>query len=113
MLYLQNTTEAQALFIPRNIDTPEGDLWLVLRNTLDLTIPVRVTVLDLGISALYYDVALTLPEGMADGEYQYTLTAGGETLSEGLLYLGAIPRGAAPSGLRQFEHATTYKQFNG
>lgn len=113
MIYLENKTDAQAVFIPRNGDTPRGDITLTARSTVDLTTPVAVVVLDLNISQLYYNVALCLPEGIADGEYRYELAAGGEILSEGLLVIGAQPRGEAPAGVQQYVKETTYKQYNG
>lgn len=113
MLYIANTTEAQAVFVPRNYEgeAPE-DLAFSLRSTLDHTRPVDCGVLDLQVSALYYDVAFTLPGGVADGEYQYELTGGGQLLSTGLLYVGAQERGTAPAGTKQFNENITFKQFN-
>lgn len=112
MIYLENNGTAQAVFIPRNVDTPAGDITLTARSTVDLTTPVSVTVLDLKVSQLYYDVALRLPDGMADGEYRYELAVGGQLLSEGLMIVGAAPRGEAP-GVRQYVKETTYQQYNG
>lgn len=114
MLYIANTTEAQAVFIPRNYEgeAPE-DLAFSLRSTLDHTRPVDCGVLDLQVSALYYDVAFTLPGGVADGEYRYDLTGGGQTLATGLLFVGARDRGTAPAGTKQFNENITYKQFDG
>lgn len=115
MLYIANTTEAQAVWVPKNYGTQgvPSDLAFILRNTLDHTRPVETGVLNIDVSRLYYNVAFSLPEGVADGEYRYELTGGGQQLSVGLLYVGAQPRGAAPRGLKQFHEQVTYKQFNG
>lgn len=112
MIYLENKTDAQAAFIPRNGDTPGGDITLTLTSTVDLSTPLAVEVLDLNISRLYYDVAFRLPEGIADGEYRYRLTAGGQILSDGLMVVGAAPRGEAP-GVKQYVKETIYQQYNG
>ena len=112
MIYLENKTDAQAAFIPRNGDTPGGDITLTVTSTVDLSTPLAVEVLDLNISRLYYDVAFRLPEGIADGEYRYRLTAGGQVLSDGLMVVGAAPRGEAP-GVKQYVKETIYQQYNG
>lgn len=114
MLYIANTTEAQAVFIPRNYEgaSPE-DLAFRLSSTLDHSVPLDCSVIGLDFSAFYYSVALTLPEGVADGEYKYELTGGGQTLATGLLFVGARDRGTAPAGTKQFNENITYKQFDG
>ena len=114
MLYIVNTHDAQAVFIPRNYDgDAPADLSLQLRSTVDLTTPLTCGVLDLAVSLLYYNVAFVLPEDIADGEYRYELTGGGQTLSSGLAYIGARPRGEAPAGTTQWGENITYKQYDG
>ena len=111
MIYLDNTTDAQAVLIPRNGDTPAGDITLTARNTVDLTTPIAVGVLDLKTSQLYYNVSLVLPEGLPDGEYQYELTAGGETLASGLLGIGVQPRCTDPERVVEYKKDITYQQY--
>lgn len=91
MIYLENKTSAQAAFIPKNGDALAAaeTLRFTLRSTVDLSTPLDVTVLDLHISLLYYDVAFVLPEGIADGEYKYELTSGPSLLSSGLVMVGS------------------------
>jgi len=112
MIYLENTTFAQAAFIPRNGDAPTGTITLTARSTVDLTTPLRVDVLDLKVSRLYFDVSFRLPAGMADGEYRYELAADGKVLSEGLMIVGVSPLGPV-TGAREYVKETTYKQYNG
>ena len=115
MLYIDNTTDAQAVWVPKNYGTQgvPSDLLFTLRSTLDLTRPVAAQVLNLDVSPTYYNIAFALPSGVADGEYRYELTGGGQLLSVGLLYIGALPRGAAPGRVKQYNEPVTYKQFNG
>lgn len=87
MIYLTNTTNAQPLFIPKNTDAT-GDLTLTVRSTVGLDTPVDVEVLDLNTSDLYYRVGVTLPEGIANGEYEYTLEDESTTISTGVLIVG-------------------------
>lgn len=113
MIYLSNTTDAQAVFIPKGGDSATGTLHFSATSTVELSTPVDVTVLDLDVSDLYFYVALALPEGMADGEYRYELRSDDALLSQGLLVVGAPARGSAPEGTKQYNENITYEQFNG
>lgn len=88
MIYLQNTTESQVLFIPKS--SPGHDLVLVFKakSTIDLTWEVNQGVIDLETSDLYYNIAVSLPAGLPDGEYEYSLMSGDAILSSGLLVIG-------------------------
>ena len=76
MIYLKNTTDAQTVFIPRDTDLT-GTLLFTARSTVGLDIPISATMLDLKVHRLCYALAVTLPEDIATGEYEYRLTAGG------------------------------------
>lgn len=104
MIYLKNTTDAQPLFIPRNGEDVAGDMILKMRNTTDNT-EISVSVTDLHTSGLYFNLALTLPSGIAVGEYQYRLLAGELVMSDGIVYIGEFKN---PS---QYEETITYKQY--
>lgn len=104
MIYLRNTTESQAVFIPRNGDTPDGDLVLHMASTIDHVEYFQV-VTDLKTSDIYFSVGVDLPAGLPDGEYEYTLTADGIAVSTGLMVLGE------PSSPSQYERDITYEQY--
>ena len=104
MIYLKNISEAQVLMIPRNGGIVTGEMTLVMRNTTDLQ-ETTLSVTDLNTSGLYFNLAVTLPGGLADGEYQYSLKNGNIQVSCGLLYVGDLQ---SPS---QHETTITYKQY--
>lgn len=45
-------------------------------------------VIDANTSKLFYNLSITLPSGMADGEYNYFLTDGDTALASGLCIVG-------------------------
>ena len=105
MIYLKNISDAQILMIPRNGEIVTGEMTLVMRNTTDLQ-ETTLSVTDLNTSGIYFNLAVSLPEGLADGEYQYSLKNGNIQVSCGLLYVGDLQ---SPS-----QHETTityYKQY--
>ena len=104
MIYLKNISDAQILMIPRNGGIVTGEMTLVIRNTTDLQ-ETTLSVTDLNTSGLYFNLAVTLPGGLADGEYQYSLKNGNIQMSCGLLYVGDLQ---SPS---QHETTITYKQY--
>lgn len=106
MIYLQNTTESQVMFIPRsNGDIPQGDLVFKAKSTIDLEEEINQVVTDLQTSGLYYNLAVTLPAGLPDGEYEYSLSAGEILVSSGLLVIGENFR---PS---EYNKEVTYEQY--
>lgn len=104
MIYLKNISDAQILMIPRNGGIVTGEMTLVMRNTTDLH-EITLSVTDLNTSGLYFNLAVALPGGLADGEYQYSLKDGNIQVSCGLLYVGDLQ---SPS---QHETTITYKQY--
>ena len=104
MIYLKNISDAQILMIPRNGGIVTGEMTLVMRNTTDLQ-ETTLYVTDLNTSGLYFNLAVALPSGLADGEYQYSLKNGNIQVSCGLLYVGNLQ---SPS---QHETTITYKQY--
>lgn len=89
MIYLNNTTSAQSVFIPKELKG-EGTLTINIVSTIDREEYVNgQAVIDLNTSALYYIIALTLPEGIPDGEYEYRLKDGsGRDVATGVLKIG-------------------------
>ena len=104
MIYLKNISDAQILMIHRNGEIVTGEMTLVMRNTTDLR-ETTLSVTDLNTSGLYFNLAVALPGGLADGEYQYSLKDGNIQVSCGLLYVGDLQ---SPS---QYETTITYKQY--
>ena len=104
MIYLKNISDAQILMIPRNGEIVTGEMSLVMRNTTDQQETI-LSVTDLNTSGLYFNLAVALPGGLADGEYQYSLKDGNIQVSCGLLYVGDLQ---SPS---QHETTITYKQY--
>ena len=104
MIYLKNISDAQILMIPRNGEIVTGEMALVMRNTTDLQ-ETTLSVTDLNTSGLYFNLAVALPGGLADGEYQYSLKDGNINVSCGLLYVGDLQ---SPG---QHETTITYKQY--
>lgn len=104
MIYLKNISDAQILMIPRNGEIVTGEISLVMRNTTDQQ-ETTLSVTDLNTSGLYFNLAVALPGGLADGEYQYSLKGGDIQVSCGLLYVGDLQ---SPS---QHETTITYKQY--
>ena len=107
MIYLNNTTDAQAVFIPKDTDIT-GALRFVARSTVGLDIPISVAMLDLNVHRLCYHLGITLPDGIASGEYEYTLTAGGIVVSTGVM---VVADGLTKAG--QYNKSTTYEQYEG
>ena len=104
MIYLKNISDAQILMIPRNGGIVTGEMALMIRNTTDLQ-ETTLSVTDLNTSGLYFNLAVALPRGLADREYQYSLKNGNIQVSCGLLYVGDLQ---SPS---QHETTITYKQY--
>lgn len=105
MIYLQNTTESQVVFIPRSGVTPQGDLVFKAKSTIDLAVEINQVVTDLQTSDLYFNLAVTLDAGLPDGEYEYSLSAGESLVSSGLLVIGENSR---PS---EYNKDITYEQY--
>lgn len=104
MIYLKNISDAQIAMIPRNGDSVTGDMSLVIRNTTDHK-EKTLSVTDLNTSGLYFNLAVVLPDDIAEGEYQYSLKAGEIQVSCGLLYIGEV------HGPSQHEESITYNQY--
>lgn len=99
-----NITEAQAFMIPRNGEHPDGQLSLSVKNTTDGKVYVW-DVSDISTSELYFNLAVSLPDDITNGEYQYSLNDGNIVLSTGLLYIGSL---FSPV---QNESNITYQQY--
>ena len=105
MIYLQNITESQEMFIPRNGETPQGLLVFKAKSTIDLVVEISQGVTDLQTSDLFFNLAIELPAGLPDGEYEYTLLSGQIPVSSGLLVIGDYTK---PS---EYNKEITYEQY--
>ena len=85
MIYLSNTTDAQVAYVPRDTEVPEGaTIRFTMKSTVDLDRVLDALVIDMNLLKVYYNVAVTLPDDITPGEYQYELTADGDVISSGL-----------------------------
>lgn len=88
MMYLENVTTPQTKYLPRHRKANvTGTFRLTLRNTVSgQTWTVEASVAD----ELHYMWAFTfsLPEGMEEGEYEYTLSRGSKTYDGGVAHIG-------------------------
>ena len=85
MIYLSNTTDAQVAYAPRDTEVPEGaTIRFTMKSTVDLDRVLDALVIDMNLLKVYYNVAVTLPDDITPGEYQYELTADGDVISSGL-----------------------------
>ena len=105
MIYLQNTTESQSLYVPKNGAVPDGKLVFQAKSTIDLEMEVAQEVTDLKTSDLYFIFSVTLPAGLPDGEYEYFLGVGAKRMATGLLVIGESPESS------EYNKEITYEQY--
>ena len=105
MLYLQNTEDAQMVFVPSNGEIPSGDLVFKAKSTIDLATEIELQVVSLDVSEIYMHLSVAIQGEIPNGEYEYTVTAGDELVSSGLLIVGENSRP------EQYNHAIEYEQY--
>lgn len=105
MLYLQNTQEAQELFVPKNGIVPPGEVIFKAKSTIDLETMIDVEVVDLNISTIFMLLSVILPADLVVGEYEYSVQVGDQIISSGLLVIGEF---AKPD---QYEKTIQYEQY--
>lgn len=86
MLYIANTTEAQTLYIPKNI-TGEGELSLIIRGTVSRE-EIPVTIEEVEALNDYLEISAQLPREITPGEYLYIVKAGEQVIGTGLAMVG-------------------------
>jgi hypothetical protein len=89
MIYLNNTTKEQEIFIPKTIDREVWKVSLQIKSTIssdNFSIDGVVG----NCSALYYSMMVVLSEKIVSGEYEYTLSDEVGVLSTGLLVIGDL-----------------------
>jgi hypothetical protein len=108
MIYLQNDTELQRVRFPRSRgDKAVGaSCLLTLTGGVSGAVALETELTDSAEMDFYYQFDLQLPAGLADGEYGYELTRGGETLGTGLVTVGDYRR-----NLTEFDKKVRYGQY--
>lgn len=106
MVYLENITEAQAVLVPRAGSASGGSLTFRLFSTVDRRSYFDALVSDLGSSALYWHLAVTLPPDCPDGSYEYSLMEDGEERD-----CGAAMVGNPESRPKEYIKQTEYGQY--
>ena len=107
MLYLQNKREYQVLKVPKAGIIPAGQLVFQAKSTIGLETEVSQDVTDTADSNLYFFISVAIPSGVPDGEYEYNLLAGGQSVAAGLLVIG--DQATPPS---QYNKTISYEQYN-
>lgn len=87
MVYLTNTTAAQDVYFPKTLASSDV-LSLTLRNTITLEEYALGLHTASPLKRLYYVLSVSLPAGMDEGEYEYTLTSGGRVVGTGVIKIG-------------------------
>lgn len=105
MLYLEKTEMAQVAHVPRNGKIPDVALSFKAKSTMNLSVVIDIPVINIDISALYMHLAVVVPDDAPTGEYEYTVTAGDEVMSTGLMMIGENFR------TNQHEKTITYEQY--
>lgn len=77
-----------------------------LKNTTDLTTIYSEEVTDKETSEQFYVFDITLPDGIPDGEYEYSLTEGDSVLSSGLVTIKG--NASVPT---EYNQDITYEQY--
>ena len=104
MIYIINSTTSQVVYVPAAQKKVEGTLTLNLRSTIDHK-EVSVSVSQEGTSDLYYKFTLTLSAKVQDGEYEYVLKKGNDTLDSGLAAVGL------PTFETEYNNPIEYEQY--
>lgn len=88
MIYLQNTDEAQRMFIPNNGLTAGESARLQIFSTVSKHEILDVTAELAPLGLLYFVVPVTLPTGLKNGEYEYVVSQRKGIISNGLVQIG-------------------------
>lgn len=105
MIYIINNTSPQVVYVPAASKKVEGTLTFNLRSTVDRKEEVSVSVSQQGTSDLYYKFTLTLSAKLQNGEYEYVLKKGNDTLDCGLAVVGI------PTFETEYNESIEYEQY--
>ena len=104
MIYLKNTpSKQQSVKIP-TASPLAGAIVVTLFSTVERREVLQVAG-TAGAKRLYVEVAVTLPKGLADGEYEYQVKAGKAVTDTGVAVIGDYV------GEKQYKESFEYKQY--
>lgn len=103
MIYLSNTSGSQSVMIPKDRESI-GTMVFSAQSTMNLTSFDR-EVVNIGSSALYFNISFLLEDGIPAGEYEYTLTDDEGLLSSGVMVVGDL---SIPV---EYNNEVTYEQY--
>lgn len=103
MIYLNNTSARQMVFVPKGRET-EGAVVFSMKSTIDLSVVVETRVADLQ-SDLYVQFGIELPSDIATGEYEYSLSDDMGIISTGLVVVNG------QSGVEEYNTSVKYEQY--
>ena len=89
MIYINNSTSPQVIYVPASEKKVEGALTFTLWSTVDRNSPLSVSVSQEGQSDICYKFMLTLTSKLQEGEYEWSLKKGDDTLDCGLAMVGS------------------------
>lgn len=110
MVIITNNSIPQTIYIPKVMGKSSqlGQGVLEMVSTADHKV-YSFAVVDTSFSGLYFVVSVTLEEGMASGDYEYTLYNNGEVASTGVMML--IPEGTVIPHPNIYEQSIEYEQY--
>lgn len=125
MIHFSNTPQLQTVYVPKGHTVPPGAaLTFTLRNTVDLEILVSRPVTDIGNLHYYHVFALAVGKDgdfnvdfnedfftwfpATPGEYKYEVSADGVVVATGIAIVSDYQ-----AEIQAYEHAITYKQYEG
>lgn len=112
MIYLDNTSIQQTVYVPRRgLDGNTVSASLRLVSTIDLTEYV-VPVQDQSVSEQYFLVSLALPQGVQSGEYEYAVLNNlGKVIAQGVCVVLPAPLGPTPLEYDTLETTQEFQQY--
>lgn len=87
MVYLEQNTEQQVLYVPKNGRDARGKVFFKAYSTIG-QFGFSFEAVEDGTSLLYHKVLVELKENIPAGEYEYDLSDEAGVLSNGLLVIG-------------------------
>ena len=111
MVNITSQDRVLVLYIPSNGTTPAtgAQLGLIVRSTHDNGPRLAFTFQVWEVSGTFIKVCVERPEGLHEGEWEYTLRdSEGVIFSRGLMMVGAMPADAASV---QYNREIDYKEY--
>ena len=105
MIYLNNSTKAQVVYIPATSIKADGTLTFTLKNTIDNNEPISLSVTSTNESDIYYKFNISLSAKIQEGEYEYELKKGTTDLEKGLAMVGES------SQKKEYNTIISYEQY--